>query len=129
MFDLRKIPNSRMNVPEPEVHIAGTDITPGMALTLSDGVLRVCAPTSTPTHISMGIAETGNKTAVFAVNSAQIFDVEVVSSGTTFTLKEGQKVTITADGLGVTNTTENGVATVIALNGAQNKGDKITVRF
>lgn len=127
MFDLKKILNGRMNVPEPEVYPAGTAITPGMALTLTDGKLMLCGATSVPTHISMGIAEIGKKVAAAPVDSAQLYEVPVTASPSD--LKEGQKVTIATGGLGVTATTASGVATIVALNGAAKIDDKIVVRF
>lgn len=128
MFDLKKILNGRMNVPEPEVHVAGIDITsPGMALTLAGGKLTLCAATSVPTHISMGIAKNGAKCAACPVNGDQRYEVDVTAAPAS--LKEGDKVTISADGLGVTATTTSGVATIVALNGASAIGDKITIKF
>ena len=127
MFELKKILNGRMNVPEPERHVAGVDIEPGMALTLAAGKLTVCTATSTPTHISMGIAKNGDLCPVCAVAHDQIYDVEVTAAPTS--LKEGDKVTLATDGLGVTATTTNGVATIVALNGASSAGDKITIKF
>ena len=44
-------------------------------------------------------------------------------------LTEGDKITINTDGLTVTATKTDGVATIVALNGAAAAGDKITVRF
>ncbi len=127
MFDLKKILNGRMNVPEPERHVAGVDIEPGMALTLSAGKLTVCAPTSVPTHISMGIAKSGALCPVCAVAHDQLYEVPVTAAPTSLT--EGSKVTIAADGLGVTATTTSGVATIVALNGAAAAGDKIMIKF
>ena len=79
MFDLKKILNGRMNVPEPEIHIAGENavITPGMALTLAGGKLSKCAAMAKPTHISIGSGATDEKVAVFAVNSDMIFETEI----------------------------------------------------
>lgn len=128
MFDLKKILNGRMNVPEPEMHVAGIDIaSTGMALTLAAGKLALCSPTSVPTHISMGIAKNGEKCAVCPVNGDQRYEVEVTAAPTS--LKEGDKVTIASDGLGVTATTSSGVATIVSLDGASASGDKITIKF
>lgn len=127
MFDLKKILNGRMNVPEPEVHTAGADITPGMALTLSGGKYVKCTGATKPTHISMGIAANGKKLAAAPVDSAQIYEAELsaVPSG----LAEGDKITIGTDSLTVTATKTDGVATIVSLNGASASGDKILVRF
>lgn len=127
MFDLKKILNGRMNVPEPEVYPAGAAITPGMALTLSAGKLIACTGAKAPTHIAMGYAESGKNVAAAPVDSAQIYDVEL--SAAPASLAEGDKVTIGTDSLTVTATKTDGVATIVALNGATAIGDKITVRF
>ena len=127
MFDLKKILNGRMNVPEPEVHIAGADITPGMALTLSGGKYVKCTGATKPTHISMGIAANGKKLAAAPVDSAQIYEVEISAAPTS--LAEGDKITIGSDALTVTATKTDGVATIVSLNGATKQDDKITVRF
>lgn len=130
MFDLKKILNGRTSVPEPEIYLAGSDISVGMALTLSGGKLTKCSGTTVPTHVAMGSAVTGGKVAAAPVNSDQRYETEITVdySGDNHP-KEGDKVTISADGLGVTATTASGVATIVALNGAKAVGDKITVKF
>ena len=110
-----------MNVPEPERHVAGVAITPGMALTLAGGTLTVCAATSKPTHISMGSGAAGDNVSVYAVNSDMIHEVDAPAS---FTAKEGDKVQLGTDGASITNTTTNGVATVVSI-----EGDKVQVKF
>ena len=127
MFDLKKILNGRMNVPEPERHVAGVDIEPGMALTLSAGKLTACTGANTPTHISMGIAKSGALCPVCAVAHDQLYDVPVSAAPTSLT--EGDKVTIGTDSMTVTATKTDGVATIVALNGAAAAGDKITIKF
>lgn len=127
MFDLKKILNGRMNVPEPERHVAGADIEPGMALTLSAGKLTACTGAKAPTHISMGIAKNGDLCPVCAVAHDQIYEVEVSAAPTSLT--EGDKVTIGTDSMTVTATKTDGVATIVALNGAAAAGDKIMIKF
>lgn len=126
MFDLKKIINGRMNVPEPERYVAGVDIVPGMALTLSAGKLAKCTGATKPTHISMGVAKNGALCPVVAVEGNQHYDVEL--SAAPSEISEGDKVTIDGDSLRVTST-KNGVATIVSLNGAAAVGDKITVKF
>ena len=75
----------------------------------------------------MGYAESGKDVAAAPVDSAQIYDVELSAAPTS--LAEGDKVTIGTDSLTVTATKTDGVATIVALNGATAIGDKITVRF
>lgn len=125
MFDVKKILGARTNVPEPEKHIAGTAITQGMALTLTGG--KLVAATGTPTHIAIGAAKADEEVACYAVLPAMHFEVPVTAAPTS--LKEGDKVTIAEGSLGVTATTQSGVATIVDLNGAKAAGDLIMVKF
>lgn len=127
MFNIRKIVGGRINVPEPEEHIAGADITPGMALTLSAGKLALCTGANVPTHISHGSAKNGEKVACYAVAHDQVF--EVPCSVSPAALTEGTKVTIAADALQITATTTDGVATIVSTNGAAAAGDTLYVKF
>ena len=54
MFNLRKIVNGRMNVPEPEYlpTTASVEYTEGMALVLSGGKLVKATGTTKPTYIA-----------------------------------------------------------------------------
>lgn len=125
MFNVKKILGARINVPEPEKHIAGTAITQGMALTLTGG--KLVAATGTPTHIALGAAKADEEVACYAVLPAMHFEVPVTAAPTS--LKEGDKVTIAEGSLGVTATTQSGVATIVDLNGAKAAGDLIMVKF
>lgn len=125
MFIVKKILGARINVPEPEKHIAGTAITQDMALTLTGG--KLVAATGTPTHIALGAAKADEEVACYAVLPAMHFEVPVNAAPTS--LKEGDKVTIAEGSLGVTATTQSGVATIVDLNGAKAAGDLIMVKF
>lgn len=125
MFIVKKILGARINVPEPEKHIAGTAITQGMALTLTGG--KLVAATGTPTYIALGAAKADEEVACYAVLPAMHFEVPVTAAPTS--LKEGDKVTIAEGSLGVTATTQSGVATIVDLNGAKAAGDLIMVKF
>lgn len=132
MFYLLKIENARMNVPEPEFLEAktGEEIALGEALVLTGGVLTKCGATTAPAYIAMGIktASDENRTvAVSRVEHNQVWEVPVTAAPTS--LKVGSKVTLDTDGLQVTATTTDGVVTVVDLNGAKDKGDKIIVRI
>lgn len=127
MFKCIKIVGGRINVPETEKHVAGVDITPGMALTLSQGKLTKVTGTTAPTHISDGYAAANEEVACFTVAHDQIFEVPCSASPTS--LKEGNKVTIHTDSLKVTATTTDGVATIVSMNGAAAAGDKLYVKF
>ena len=126
MFIVRKILGGRTNVPEPEMHVAGADITSGMALNLTGGTL--VKATAAPTHIAMADAKSGDTVACYAVlPGVMIFEVNL--SAAPGSIKEGDKVTLGTDGLTVTATTTNGVATIVDLNGAAAAGDTIMVKF
>jgi hypothetical protein len=71
--------------------------------------------------------DTDRNIAVCRVESNQIFEAPITAAPTA--LNVGDKVTLADTGLGVTATTQSGVATIVSLNGAANAGDKILVRF
>ena len=132
MFNLIRIENARMNVPEPVYHEAkaGEAIVTGEALVLSSGVLTKCGATVAPQFIAIGSVDAGatvRKVACCRVESNQLYEVPVTAAPTS--LKVGDKVTINSDGLQVTATTTDGVVTVESLNGAVAKGDTIVVRI
>lgn len=107
-------------------------ITPkvGMAMVLANGSLAIATGTTKPTHICME----EHQTAVAAGTLIHVHQVEPdITWGAPLTvagtnLKEGQKVTISADGLGVTATTTDGVATIEKICGT-NLDDIVLVRF
>ena len=133
MFNLKKIENGRMNVPEPEYFdaVSGTEIQVGQALTLDGGVLKVLAAgTTKPEFISLGYVSASaakREIPVARVNDEQVYEVPVSAAPTA--LKVGDKVTLTTDGLEVTATTASGVATIVNLKGAAAAGDKLLVKF
>ncbi len=132
MFNLIKIENGRMNVPEPVYHDVkdGEAVEYGEALVLTDGKLTKCGATTTPTHIAMGVlaADAKNRNLAAArVEKNQLYEVPVTADPTT--LKAGDKVTLHTDGLQVTATTASGVITVESVNDAKAAGDKIVVRI
>lgn len=132
MFKLVKIENGRMNVPPPEFYEVTTEeeVKIGEALVLSAGKLTKCSGTTMPTHIAMsalGASATKRDIPVARIESNQVYDVAV--SAVPIALVPGNKVTIDTDGMRVTATTTDGVATIISTNGAKKIGDIITVRF
>ena len=133
MFELKKIQGGRTNVFEPERYDAktGEAITFGEALVLSSGVLTKCGATVTPTHIALASVAAGDEKRsipVGAVAHDQVYEVPLsVAPGNA--VVPGAKLTISADGLNVTATTTDGVATVVSKNGAAAAGDKILVKF
>ena len=107
-------------------------ITPkvGMAMVLANGTLAIATGTTKPTHICVE----EHQTAVAAGTLIHVHQVEpditwgapLTVAGTS--LKQGQKVTIAADGLAVTATTENGVAQIEKICGT-GVDDLVHVRF
>lgn len=104
---------------------ANEAIVLGEALTLTAGALTKCGATAKPDYIAVGPVKEGT-VPVIKVQDYILFDVPLTVAGTA--LKVGDKVTIAATGLGVTATTEGGVATIVAINGTA-VGDTVTVRF
>lgn len=115
MFRLVKILNGRTNQAEPMVFAttAGEAYEIGEALCLSDGALTKASATSAPTYIAicdMG-ANQADKLPVYPVSQGMVFECPV--TGDTAALYVGGKVTLAADGLGVT-ATSGGSATILS---------------
>lgn len=132
MFNLKKIENARINVPEPEYIDVTADeaVELGEALVLSSGKLTKCGATVTPEYIAMGsvgASDTKRVVAAARVTKDMVFEVPITAAPTS--LVKGNKVTLHTDGLQVTATTTSGVVTVVDLNGATAAGDLIYVRI
>ena len=125
MFYLAKFENARMGVAEPHYVEAGATIQEGMALVLSGGKLAKCGSTTKPAYIAMTSGVSGQKIPVIPVDGNQLYRVPCTAVPASI----GIKVTIHSDGLQVTGTTTDGVATVIDLNGATKAGDDVYVKF
>jgi hypothetical protein len=132
MFKLIRYENARTNVPEPVFYQAktGEEFHIGEALVHSDGVLTKCDATSKPSFIAMGYLAAGatnRKLAVCLVDHNMVFEAPINAAPTS--IKVGNKVTLSTDGLGVTATTTSGVVTIESINGATAAGDTIVVRI
>ena len=132
MFKLIRIENGRENVPSPVFHEAAAEaISVGEALVLNtSGKLTKCGATVKPAYIAMGqvsASAADRRVAVCRVESNQVYEVPVSAKPTS--LVPGAKVTLYTDGLQVTATTTDGVATIESVNGATEIGDTIIVRF
>lgn len=108
-------------------------ITPkvGMALALgTGGTLAIASGTTKPTHICMEEHEAavaaGTMIHTIQVEPDITFGVPLTVAGTA--LKVGSKVTISADGLGVTATTEGGTARIEKIYGTA-VDDIVLVQF
>lgn len=107
-------------------------ITPktGLALYENAGVLAVAAGTTKPTYICVtnagGAVASGTMIDVQRVDPGAVYETECTAAFTD--VKAGSKVTLSADGLGVTATTTSGVAEVVQIDGTA-IGSRILVRF
>lgn len=133
MFRLVKILNGRINQGEP-VRLpttAGTSYSYGEALVLNGGKLAKCGPSAKPDFICgedyTAPASDNRDIIVEPVSADMIFEVPFSAAPTSVVV--GAKVAISTDGLQVTNSTENGVATIFDKNGATATGDKCLVQF
>ena len=136
MFNLTKIVNGRINVPEPEyLPTTPSEVyAEGEALVLSSGKLTKASGTTKPTHIAMKsytTPATDNKDLPVArIDKNMVFEAPVTYSGTPVAVVLGTKLTLATDGCGVTDVTTSGVATVVdTLNANKNAGDKVLVIF
>lgn len=133
MFRLVKILNGRINQAEPVKIPATPDeaYSFGEALALKEGKVTKCASTERPDCISceeyVCPTEGGRAILVEPVFSEMIFEAPITDAPTA--LDKGIKVTLGADALSVTASTEGGVATVFDLVGAEKANDKILVCF
>lgn len=127
MFECKKILGGRINVPEPEVHVAASDVKAGQALLLSGGFLGNPTEAGAPTHIALADAKGGNKVACYAVIPGMIFDVPVSASPTA--IKAGDKLTLDKTTWLKVTATSGGAAIVVNTNGATKAGDIIQVKF
>lgn len=133
MFRLVKILNGRINQAEPiRVPSVPAEVYSfGEALSLTEGKVTKCAPTERPDCICCedytAPAEGGRAIIVEAVSSEMIFEAPISASPASLCV--GAAITLGADALSVSATTEGGVATVFDLLDAKNANDKILVRF
>lgn len=111
MFKLVRIQNAQMNVPEPEyLPAAAESFAEGEALVVTGGKLTKAGATVTPTFIAgkdTTIANAGDILPAYRVERQQVWEAPNPGAVTI-----GAKVTLEADGLGVTATTTSGVATI-----------------
>ncbi len=134
MFNLIRIENGNLNVPEPLYYNAkaGEEIKEGEALVMTAGALTKCGPTAKPEYIAMGgVSASAEKREipVCRVEANQVYETSVTFSDTAVPLVVGTKVKLDTDGMGITDVTASGVATIVNVNGAKTTGDYVTVRF
>ena len=103
------------------------DVALGEALvTAATGLLTKCGATAKPEYIAAGPQDENDLVPVIRVQDYQVWRTQLSAAGTS--LKPGNKVTLAADGLQVTATTESGVAAIVVLEGTA-AGDSVRVRF
>lgn len=113
-------------------YLPGGAIVPevGKALVLTGGQFAVATGTTKPTHICMrheaAAITAGTILPAVKVDPAIIW--ETTFSAAASSVKLGSKVTVSTDGMQVTGTTTDGVATVVWMEGTA-AGDKVRVRF
>lgn len=107
-------------------------ITPviGLLLTVSGGQLAIASGTAQPSYVCLctqdNAAVAGDIIPVTRVLPDMVF--ATTWSAAASSIKLGDKVTISADGLEVTATTTGGVAEVVGMDGTA-IGDTVYVRF
>ncbi len=134
MFKIVSILNGRTSVPETvKLNVSASfKFKRGGALVVLSGKATACTATSAPTFISAQDRTDNTATTLLAYPVTEDLVLEAPVSEDPSSLKIGQKVTITLSGgqaVGVTATTEGGVATIYDLQGANAIGDPILVRF
>lgn len=132
MFNPIKILNGRQNVPEPEfLPVTASEVyKEGEALKIVSGKVTKASGSNVPTHIALGTEAKGGLLPVARIDRTMVFEVPVTYSSTANAIVLGTKLTITANGDGVTDVTTDGVATVVDTLGAnKTEGDKVLVIF
>lgn len=128
LYDITGSPRAignAMNVPV----TSGEGYVMGEALVIKNGAATKCGATEKPTHMCCRDQAAGAKEniLVYPITGTMHFGVKVTAAASS--LKVGDKVTIAADGLGVTATTTSGVCEIVNTNGAVSAGDEIVVKF
>lgn len=95
-------------------------------VTNASGLLTKCGATAKPEFMAVGPQDEQDVVPVVRVQDYQVWRTQLSAAGTS--LKAGSKVTLDADGLRVTATTDSGVAAIVDLEGTQ-VGDSVRVRF
>lgn len=102
----------------------------GLALTVTSGNLAVASGTTAPSYISMREEDkavaAGTIIPVIKVRDHIVFETTFSAAATS--IKVGDKVTISSDGLQVTATKTGGVAEIVWMEGTAS-GSKVRVRF
>lgn len=95
-------------------------------VTNAAGLLTKCGAAAKPEYVAAGPQDEQDMVPVVRVQDYQVWRTQLSAAGAD--LKPGSKVTLDADGLRVTATTESGVASIVALEGTA-EGESVRVRF
>ena len=95
-------------------------------VTNAAGLLTKCGATAKTEYVAAGPQDEQDMVPVVRVQDYQVWRTQLSAAGAD--LKPGSKVTLDADGLRVTATTESGVASIVALEGTA-EGESVRVRF
>jgi len=101
----------------------------GEALQLVDGALTKCTGATTPEYICVQkkvTTATDELLTVIAVDGHTVY--KTIISGDPASVNVGDKVTVSADALGVTAVKENGVAKIVRIAGTET-GCPVYVKF
>lgn len=129
MFKIYSIDDGR-NAPVEYLPVSAMTPKAGMAMVQEGGLLVPATGTEKPTYICMredaAAVEAGKQIPVCRVQGDMVF--ETVAAADMSAVKQGDKVTISTDGMGVTATTASGVAEIVAMDGTA-EGSCVRVRF
>ena len=129
MFTIYKTDDGR-NMPLEYLPCGAIQPKIGLALTQTAGNLAIASGTTKPTYICMtersAAVTAGELIPVVRVGADVIW--ETTASAALTSIKQGDKVTISGDGLQVTATTASGVAEVVDFSGTE-VGSRVRVRF
>ncbi len=135
MFKLKKILNSGVNVPEPEIVHAqpSIDLAAGSTAYSNAGTLTRGGATTKPTHVLIRTKEKGTEQALcYRITPEMIFEVEVVGDNIG-EIYAGDSICLYQEGAEgyskCCDTFEGGVALIKDKNGATKSGDTIYVSF
>lgn len=102
----------------------------GSALVVTAGVAELATGADVPTHIcnTEKVGKEGEFIYGYLVLEDMVFEANLAADGSD--LEVGDKVTIDTDGVGVTATTTDGTAEIVAFaTGDKSKGAPVLVRF
>lgn len=107
---------------------AGEEFVLGEALVMKAGAASKCGATTKPTMVCAGRVVNGNVPVTRVQDYMEFGTTLSAAPADGTTIKAGDKLTLSADGLQVTGTTTSGVATVVAIEG-QTVDSIVHVRF